>query len=182
MVATYIFKKYKQNLYRAMALIPLVASLVFGAFKDIICHVYPYFGIFCEMLNAEQTMLTPENYLDFIHFIPLILAFVVLGSVMLNLLWIFRKLSNNIAIVVFVLGLMSRVALGFSPTVFASTDRTFMFFEFALIIICILIWQEFMKETDKSQVKVRTNVAIFIAVLAVLQYFHTIIYVLMSQM
>lgn len=180
--AVYLFRKYKNNLYRAIALIPLVACLIFGVGKDIVGKVYPYFGIFCETLNTQQAMLTPENYLNFINFVPLILAFVVLGSVALNILVIFKNLENNFAILIYGLGLMSRIALGFSPTVFASTDRTFLFFEFALLMISILIWQEFMKETDKTQVKARTNLATVIAVLAVLEYWHTILFVLMSQM
>lgn len=180
--AVYLFRKYKNNLYRAVALIPFIACLIFGIGKDLVNKVYPYFGVFCETLNAQEAMLTPENYLNFINFIPLILAFVVLGSVALNILIIFKNLGNNVAILIYVLGLMTRIALGFSPTVFASTDRTFLFFEFALLIISILIWQEFMKETDKAQVKVRTTLATVIAVLAVLEYCHTILFVLMSQM
>ena len=178
----YIFKQYKQNLYRAISLIPLIISLVFGILKDVACRIYPYFGVFYEMLMKETTMLTPGNYLDFIHFLPLILAFLVLGSMLLNILLIFKKLGNNSAIVIYVLGVMSRVALGFSPTVFSSAERTFIFFEFALIIISILIWQEFEKETDKSQIKVRSRLATFIAVIAFLQYAHTLIYTFMSQM
>lgn len=177
----YIFKQYKNNLYRAISLIPFVACLVFGVFKDIVCRAYPYFGIFCEILMNEGVMLTAENYFNFMNFLPLVLAFVILGSMLLNILLIFKNLKSNIAIVIFVLGVMSRVALGLSPTVFASTDRTFLFFEFALIIISVLIWQEFMKETDKSQIKVRSRLATFIAVLAVLQYVHTIIYTFISQ-
>ena len=178
----YIFKQYKYKLYRAISLIPLVTSLIFGILKDVVCRVYPYFGVFYEMIMKETAMLTPGNYLDFIHFLPLILSFLVLGSMLLNILLIFKKLGNNSAIVIYALGVISRVALGFSPTVFSSADRTFIFFEFALIIISILIWQEFEKETDKSQIKVRSRLATFIAVIAVLQYAHTLIYTFMSQM
>lgn len=177
----YIFKQYKNNLYRAISLVPFVACLAFGVLKDIVCKMYPYFGIFCEILMKEDTMLNAENYLNFINFLPLVLAFVILGSMLLNILLIFKNLKSNVAIVIFLLGVMSRMALGFSPTVFASTDRTFLFFEFALIIISVLIWQEFMKETDKSQIKTRSRLATFIAVLAVLQYVHTIIYTFISQ-
>ena len=180
--AVYITKKYKNNLYKAIALVPVVSCLIFGILNDVVCKLYPYFGIFCEKMNAHQAILTPENYLNVINYLPLILAFLVLGSIMLNILLIFRNLENNIAVVIYILGLMSRIALGFSPTVFASTDRTFLFFEFALIMITILIWQEFVKETDKTPVKARTNLATLIVCLAILQYFHTIIYTGMSQM
>lgn len=177
----YIFKQYKNNLYRAVSLIPLVSCFIFGIFKDIACRIYPYFGIFCEILTNEGSMLNSVNYLDAINFFPLVLAFIILGSMFLNILLIFKNLKKNSAIVIFVLGVMSRVAMGFSPTVFASTDRTFLFFEFALIIITLLIWQEFQKETDKSQVKARNRLATLIAVLAVLQYVHTLIYTWISQ-
>ncbi len=72
--------------------------------------------------------------------------------------------------------------MGFSPTIFGSTDRTFVFFEFALIIISILIWQEFLKQTDKTQIKARNRVGTVIIILAVLQYFQTFIYTLVSRM
>lgn len=178
----YIFKQYKNNLYRAIALIPLVASVILSLLKDVVCHVYPYFGIFTETLRLEQVMLTPGNYHEFIHFIPLLLALLVLGSMALNILLIFKNLKQNIAILIYGLGVMSRVVLGFSPTIFASQNRTFLFLEFSLIIVTILIWQEFLKETDKSKVKSRNRWATCIAVLAVLQYTQTIIYALMSQM
>ena len=179
--AVYIFKMYKENLYRAIALIPLVASLAFGIFKDFLCSLYPYFGMFCEMLQIEDIMINATNYSNFLNFLPLILACVVLGSIALNILLIFRNLKDNIAILVYLVGVMTRVAMGFSPTIFASTDRTFLFFDIALIIIGILVLQEFMKQTDKAQIKSRTRLETFIAVLAVLQYSHTLIYALISQ-
>lgn len=177
----YIFNKYKNNLYRGISLIPLVMCLLFGVFKDIFCRVYPYFGIFYESLINENTMLTAENYLNFINFIPLILAFVVLGSMLVNILIIFKKVNNK-AVIIYCIGVISRIMLGFSPTVFASTDRTFIFLDFTFLIISILIYQEFMKETDKIPIRNRTRIATFVSALAVLQYFHNLIYVLMSQM
>lgn len=180
--AAYILKQYKNNLYRAIALIPLVASLVFGVLKDIACGLYPYLGIFADTLMLEQATLTAGNYLNIFYWLPLLLAFVILGSMLLNVLLIFKNLKNNVAILIYLLGVISRIALGFSPTIFASQDRTFLFFEFALLIICILIWQQFLKETDKLQIKTRTKLATFIVILAVLQYSQTILYTLMSQM
>lgn len=180
--AVYIFIKYKNNLYRVTALIPLVSALVFGVFKDLAYNLFPYFGMFGEMMSKPNPMVTPGNYIHFVNFLPLILAFVILGSITLNILLIFKNLKNNIAIVIYMLGVISRVALGFSPTVFASTDRTFIFLEFAFIMISILIWKEFLKETDKTLVKNRNRWKILIVTLALLEYIHTLIYTLISQM
>ena len=180
--ATYIFKVYKNNLYRVIALIPVVLGLAFGLFKNVLCAVFPYFQNLYDLLVLPNVMLTPTNYTNFLNFMPLIFAFVLLASITLNILLIFKNLKNNIAILIYVLGVGSRVAIGFSPTVFASTERTFLFFDFALIIISILIWKEFIKETDKSAVNARERLAIVICVLSVLQYVHTVIYALVSQM
>lgn len=178
----YIFKAYKNIWYRVVSLIPLVCILIFGICKDMVCSVYPYFNVFYEIISCEEPMLTAGNYIQVIHFLPLVLAFSVLGSMGLSILAIFKNLKKNIAIVLYGLGVLSRVAMGFSPTVFASSDRTFIFFEFALIIINILIWQEFLKETDKAPVKARNQLGTVLIILAVLQYFHTMIYTWISQM
>jgi len=179
--AMYIFAKHKNKLYRVIALIPVVFGLVFGVFKEFAYELFPYLGILIEMMGQEHIMLTPVNYIDFVNFLPLVIAFVVLGSMALNILLIFKNLKSNVAIVIYAAGVMSRVIMGFSPTVFASTDRTFLFFDFALIIICILIWQEFLKLTDKSQVKTRNRLQTCIVTLASLQYLHTLVYTLISQ-
>ena len=180
--ATYIFKVYKNNLYRVIALVPVVLGLAFGLFKNVLCAVFPYFQNLYDLLVLPNVMLTPTNYTNFFNFMPLIFAFVLLASITLNILLIFKNLKNNIAILIYVLGVGSRVAIGFSPTVFASTERTFLFFDFALIIISILVWKEFIKETDKSAVNARNRLAIGIGILSVLEYIHTVIYALVSQM
>ena len=180
--ATYIFKVYKNNLYKAIALIPVVFGLAFGILKNVLCAIFPYFQNLYDLLVLPNVMLTPTNYTNFLNFIPLIFAFVLFSSITLNILLIFKNLKNNIAILIYVLGVGSRVAIGFSPTVFASTERTFLFFDFALIIISILIWKEFIKETDKSAVNARERLAIGIGILSVLQYVHTVLYALVSQM
>ena len=181
-LAVYVSKIYKNNLYRAVALIPLVAQLVLSLFKNIVDGIFPIFGVFYEIIFLEQPMLTPGNYTDFINFLPLILSLVILGSIAMSILLIFKNLKNNVAILVYALGVASRIILGFSPTIFASTDRTFLFFEYSLIIVTILIWREYLKQTDKNQVKVRDRLSTVLVIFAVLQYLHTFIYTLMSQM
>ena len=180
LTSVYIFRKYKNVLYRAFALIPLVSVLVLGIFKNLVCGVYPYFNTFYEMIILDKPMLNAASYLQPINYLSLLLSFAILGSTMLNILLIFKNLKNNLAIVIYVIGVISRVAMGFSPTVFASEERTFIFLEFALLIICILIWKEFQKETDKSPVKARNWLQTFFAVLAVLQYIHTVIFTWVS--
>ena len=180
--AVYIYITYKNNLYRVIAIIPLILALSFGIFKDFIYKLFPYLGMLDDLMNMESVILTPTNYINTINFVPLILSFIVLGSITLNILLIFKNLKSNVAIVIYVLGVMSRVAIGFSPTVFASTDRTFIFLDFSFIIMTILIWQEFLKLTDKNQIKIRERLSMGIIGLSLLQYLHILIYAFVSQM
>ena len=181
LTSTYIMKMYKNKLYSIIALIPAVAVLVFGVFKEATCKMFPYFGMFCDMMSKNQAMVNIENYTNLLNFFPIILDFIVLGSMALSLLLIFKKMRKNVAILIFILGLATRVAMGFSPTVFASTERTFIFFEFAILLDCILVWKEYLKETDKAQVKVRDRLEVFFVIVAILQYLHTLIFTFISQ-
>lgn len=180
--ALIICKKYKNNLFKIIACIPLVFSLIFSVFKDNICAIYPYFGMLCDKLELQTVILNSTNYFEPINYLPLIISFILLGSIFLNILLIFKNIDNNIGLLIFILGLASRVAMGFSPTVFASTDRTFIFFEFALIINCILMWQLCLEKYKEKFDKTLSNMSVIILIVAILEYLHTLIYTFVSQM
>ncbi len=182
LLVVYIFKIYKNILYRAVAFIPLIMQLIFSIFKNTICTLFPYFGNFYEYIMLEQPMVTMQNYESVINFLPLILSLIVLGSIFLSILLIFKNLKNNVAILIYISGIASRIMLGFSPTIFSSTDRTFLYFEFSLIIIGILIWKKYMNETDKVHLKVQDRMNFVFGTVAVMQYVHTFIYTIFSQM
>ena len=57
-------------------------------------------------------------------------------------------------IVIFVSALLTRVAMGFSPTLYASGNRTFIFLEFAIIFLTVCIYFE-------NEEKIRKNKNIY---------------------
>ena len=99
----------------------------------------------------------------------------------LNILLIFKNLKNNIAVLVFLVGLASRLIMGFSPTVFASAMRTNLFLDFSMLITTLLIWQEFKKKTDKNEKKVQRRIYFTIKILAIFQYANALVGILLTQ-
>ena len=105
----------------------------------------------------------------------------IIVCIIMSLLLIFKNLKNNVALLVFLVGFASRLIIGFSPTIFVSGSRTLIFFEFAMIIASMLIWQEMIKKTDKNELKVQGKVSATIKILGVMQYLNILFFILLTQ-
>lgn len=181
LIVVYIFSNYKEKLYRIVALIPFFSILLFGITPSITNTVFPYFGSFRELITSQEITLTAANSNNLLNAIPLIFAFTNFICMCLSILLIFGNLKNNIAILVFLVGLASKIIIGFSPTVFSSVERSMIFFEFAMIIVSILIWQEFIKKTDKQEKKVQRRTEAIIKCAGVFQYINVLLCILFTQ-
>lgn len=181
LIVVYIFSSYKEKLYRIVALIPLLATLLGYYGMSIVSKVFPFITSFYKILSQEEVMLTAANCNNFLYVVPIIFSFAIFICLSLSILLIFKNLKNNIAILVFFVGLASRIIMGFSPTIFVSGERTMIFFEFAMIIVSILIWQELIKKTDKNDIKIRKKAEIIIKCAGALQYFNVLMCILLTQ-
>lgn len=181
LVVVYVFSNYKEKIYRIVAVIPLFSIFVTCFSMYTTNFMFPYFGAFRELITEEKVMLTASNCNNLLNVLPLIFAFTNFICLSLSILLIFKNLKNNIAILVFLVGLASRIIIGFSPTVFSSGDRTMIFFQFAMIIVSILIWQELIKKNDKTDKKIQKRTKFIIEAAGVLQYINVFICILMTQ-
>lgn len=181
LIAIYIISNYKERIYRVVALVPVFSMFCLCYFRNTFTNLFPYFGSFRTLLVEENVMLTAANCNNLANVIPLIFAFANFICITLSLLLIFKNLKNNVAVLVFLIGLASRLIMGFSPTVFLSGERTMLFFEFAMIIVSILVWQELIKKNDKNDKKIQKRTEFFIKSYAVLQYINCLICILVTQ-
>lgn len=181
MIVAYIFLTYKENLYRIVALIPFASICSLGIFSKITFVMFPYLGSLTGILTKQEVILTAANCNNLAYTIPVILSMIVFISLILNILLIFKNLKNNIAVLVFLVGLASRLIMGFSPTVFASAMRTNLFLDFSMLITTLLIWQEFKKKTDKNEKKVQRRIYFTIKILAIFQYANALVGILLTQ-
>ena len=71
--------------------------------NDNVTFIKEHFNTFYEMIIIDKPMLNTSSYLQPINYLPLLISFLVLGSIILNILLIFNNLKNNPAIVIFVI-------------------------------------------------------------------------------
>ncbi len=181
MIAVYILSNYKEKIYRIIALIPIITICVLSYFKNITFAIFPFLKSFVGTLTENKVILTSANCSNLVFVIPIVFSMVILICLVLSILLIFKNLKNNTAILVFLVGLASRLIMGFSPTIFASGSRTIIFFEFAMIIASILIWQELVKKNDKNDIKIQNRTQAIIQCIAVVQYFNILLCILYTQ-
>ena len=180
-IVVYIFSTYKEKLYRTVSLIPFISICSLGIFSKIVFNVFPFLESFVKHLTQPVVQLTAANCNNLFYVLPIIFAMVIFFSVILCLLLIFKNLKNSMATLVFVVGLASRLIMGFSPSIFASSVRTIFYFDIAMMIVTILLWQELIKKTEKNDKKIQKRVYSIINVTAILQYLNVLISILLTQ-
>lgn len=181
LITIYIFSSYKEKLYRVIAAIPFLSSLLLSFIPNITSNVFPFLVSFKKYFIMDGVMLTAANSNNLFYTLPVIFAFINLMCVILSIMIIFKNLKNNIALLVFLVGLASRLIMGFSPTIFASATRTMIFLEFSMIIVSILIWQELIKRTDKNDIKIQNKTSAIIKCAGILQYLNVLLCILLTQ-
>ena len=181
LIAVNIFLNYKEKLYRIVALVPVFSILTLSYFIRTVDEVFPYFSTLRGILVKEDIILTAGNCNNLFNVIPVMFACINFICIIMSLLLMFKNLKNNMALLVFLIGFASRLIMGFSPTVFLSGERTMIFFEFAMIIVSILIWQEIIKKTDKNEKKIVKRTEFIIKATAVMQYVNCLICILATQ-
>jgi len=146
LLAIAIFSKYKDLLYRVFALIPLVMSMVFGnGFYVIVDRLFPHLATIDTEIT-QYGLITLGNFTRIQSYIPLFLllmtAFVILILIYINFgnTW-----KSTIALGVLILGLISRLILAFSPTIWSSGIRTHFLMITSIIICSIMIFQDLAK-------------------------------------
>ena len=124
------FKKKKATFIKALSFIPVVFSLVFS-----IVSLFNKNGIAGELKHFRMTK-------AFYSFEPVVdIIFVVLLIILMYCIWnLIEDIGQKLfAESTFLLGLGSRMLMGFSPTVWASGYRTFCIMFISFIYIALII-------------------------------------------
>lgn len=177
MIMISVYTNYKDKLARAIATIPFAATMIFSYLSSITNNIYAIQMIRNEFLK-EQVLIVSKNYFYVGSYVNLAISLMVIISIFASLLLIFKKVKSNIAFYVFGCGLVTRLTLAFSPTLFVSRNRTFIIMEIACLICTLLIWQDFDKTADK---KIKSRVYNGIVFLSVLQYMISLCFVLITH-
>jgi hypothetical protein len=142
LLAVGIFAKYKNLWVRAASVTPLIVNIAaFG---------YVFFDYF--MADGSFTLKNPRDIFQLYgilgtedaarFYVPHVLYAAMICTFTACLYMFFRGTDKFfLSFSVLFLGIASRVMMGLSPTVFASSYRTYLFLNFSFIIAAVIIYQ-----------------------------------------
>lgn len=118
--------------------IPMLFVVFCTILKPVVSIYYPnFYGLFG---NANRV--TAGNYIYYTSYIPTIIFTIIIMMIILSLFNLADEVEKGTELVfIFVVGLSTRVVMGFSPTLYASSRRTFLFLILALIFVILRIYE-----------------------------------------
>ncbi|MBT2655288.1 hypothetical protein J7E81_08530 [Bacillus sp. ISL-18] len=159
---------HHKKILRFIAGIPFASSLVFGIFNNELG------GTFYAITKAKNSMTkfgTGIRLNSVTSWVPDLLLVVISLAVLISLYFLFKnKKTSLIALFILLLGFGSRMIMSFSPTIWASGPRTFLFMYVAFIILTVLLFQIILDSKSKIFKSLSINT---VTVLAILSFFNT---------
>lgn len=142
LVVIALFLKSKSRRILVAAFIPFSFVLARTIIAPIAKVYLPEFSALFKDA-AEQQRIDALNYFNVMYYIPFLLYVVLLISILLVLCNAFKNFNFGIFLtVVFVSGLLTTVAVGFSPSMYVSGPRTFLFLDIILIYIITIMYEK----------------------------------------
>ena len=160
----YIYN-YNRNMYdKVIATIPLLFIVVFGFLRNIMNDVFP--SLVSGLINHRKIMI--ENYDSIISYVPIGLILLFLFCICMSLYNIFEdKKIGILTVLIFIAGFLSTMVLALSPTIYASAERIFIFFDFSIIMCAAYATKEFFK---KISINSKDNIISFALVVSCIQF------------
>lgn len=147
-----IWKKYTSILYRCVGVFPVVTLIVLGPLKNFIIYFFPDIQyLYNEM--SQDGLVTLDNVSSVIGMCQYAVMFLICAMILLSILLISDSVEQMYTSFVLLLaGLASRVAIALSPTIYASSTRTFQMLYFCVVAVGIqLVCQHV--DVDKMSLK-----------------------------
>lgn len=139
LVLVVIWSKTKQVFYRLIAMVPLLAQLVFGIGCNKLLEEKLHIGIFVNRMKSSGTI-DESNYYRWVTYYPIVLLFAVSICLIVCLYIIFGNSKRSVmAIALLFGGLGGRMVVAFSPTVWASSNRTYIVMYMAFVCLGAMV-------------------------------------------
>lgn len=137
------------------AFIPMMIFVIFSLFADYFSKLLPIVEYIFTSFNNYGTIF---QFMHPITWLADLLLLLTTGSILLAIVYIFKEDIPKVILLFFILalGLITRLIMGFSPTIWASASRTSLFLFFCVNITSLLIIDE-----KNSSFKVRSILIVF---------------------
>ncbi len=129
LLAVLVFLKTKRTAFRAAAVFPVVLTVWLSWFPNTVKANFPTFW----KLMDKGEFICGSNYHVMANYIPTVLYLCVAGCILLSLVAVCGSYIELVAqAALLALGLATRIVMGFTPTIYVSQERTFLFLYMAL--------------------------------------------------
>ena len=144
-----IWSKKNMSLWYALcALCPIATSLWLTKYN---VQIVPTKYDAVPFLTKD--LLTLQNFDVIQSYIPLLVLLITVALLSVSLYAVFGESKETILVyLILAIGICSRKVMAFSPTLYASGGRTFLFLYVCIIIITIMVWSkttDIMKRSEK---------------------------------
>ena len=161
----YTFYKTKNKSLRALAVIDFSFFLVIGTLKKLTASIF-------SNINKIYNIIDATGINGQLTDMPNLICLAMILFVSFTLIYLLYKVFDNNLIYPLILfgGFVSRLMMGFSPTVFASSSRTSIILYFSALVLSLIIYRELYNNKDIKNKNVIECLNYLVIVLALGQY------------
>lgn len=150
LLAIYIVTNYRSKFYRVIGVVPLSVGLITGYAKVWLITEYNNMSNLLGAISPNG-MITVDNYLSLFPYVKLAVFLITGIAIVIGLYLVFDNTYKTIFAEALLLGgIASRVILGFSPSIWVSGDRTYVFLYFCLLMISLMIINQIKEDNSKK--------------------------------
>ncbi|AQR97821.1 DUF6056 family protein [Clostridium saccharoperbutylacetonicum] len=177
LIAILVAIKEKSKLKRIIGCVPIIAVITIGIGCFGIKKIFPNIPNIINSMT-KYGIIDLWNYNNMFAYFPLILLVLVEVCILVSIYYCYGKtIKTLLALFILLIGLASRVVMGFSPSIWVSADRTFIFMYFSIILASIILYEEISKQAFKW-IK---YINYFIMIIAILSFCKLIFYVITAE-
>lgn len=161
-LVVYLNKSKYNKIYFALSMVSLVTSVIMGLLYNITKDIFPFITSLSQKMTDIGTGISISNLTSWI---PDMFITGVFFCIIICLGICFMNKSKSIfACYILFIGLLSRWIMGFSPTIWASNTRTFIFMYFSFIALIVILFDELEKRNGlkKKNIKIILEIGITI--------------------
>lgn len=149
-----VFEKYSKWEYRVIATIPCAISGILGIGSKLIVLIFPNLTAIYDCVE-KNGMINSSNFFETRRYVVLAVMLLVCFCVGASLFILeFGESSYYIGLYICVSGFAVRMIMAFSPTIWASSDRTYCFTYFSLIMVAALVLNKLKEENYIKLIKI----------------------------
>lgn len=152
-LAVLVWNKYEDNIIRGLAVIPASLSVILGPAKFIVESVLPYISGVSNGI-PYWGLVNEENRGGLGYFIQFFLLSICIVIILLNIYLLCENWTQLIVcFTILCMGIASRVAIGFSPTIYISGIRTNTVMYYSFIFVICYIYSVCLKKNENEKRK-----------------------------